>query len=776
MIKTVRIKKFKSHLDTYLKFTNGVNALIGIIGSGKTSVLQAIMFALFGTLPEIKSRRISINDLIMNRPNKMEKAEIEVEIEVEGKIYNIKRIIERKRGSYAEIKGGITDVGSENVSRHVERILGINFELFSKSIYAEQNDIDYFLKISKGKRSEHLDRIIGIDRYKKIREICVNVRNKVKNMIEEKIKVMKSIDIDIFKKEYNKLKVEIRWIEEKVPEMQNMIEKIKNEIISTEKKIEDFNIIEKEIRIIKEDITRKKAMLEEMIKRSERIEKEIEDFNENVYNNLRKNVYEMRKVLEKKETNRAEIERKLYEMNGNLINMKNRKKEIENVLRKIEEMEKEITKINNEFPDGLENYYKLQLTKFENIRKELGKIEGSIEIENRLLEEVNSVRDKCPLCESTINENRRKKIINLHKNKIDEMKRKKEKLKCEIEEMKKEIRDCDSLLKKYTEIKITIENYKRRVEEYKKLNSSIKVIENEIAIMQEKSNKVKIEIENLKSSIEEKDNILKEMEIKRNLLNEFNRLSKDIELVRKESRNLTIRLNEKEKLMKSIDIDTLRKKEKELIAKRQEILSNIKNLADLLKEKKKRFEMLQKEIDRYEIYKKDIDILESISQFLGKTIKVIEKTQVDVRSYIVDKINVLMNTIWTSLYPYGNFQSIIMDAKSDYSLKLLSNNGWVNVDSISGGERSLATIVLRIAFSLAFASNLRWIILDEPTHNLDTNSIRRFSDFLSTTINELVEQIFVITHERELVENVKGIVYEFYRNKENDEPTKVRMV
>ena len=56
MIKKVELENWKSHHETSLEFEEGVNALIGTMGSGKSSVLEAIVFGLFGTLPSIKSR------------------------------------------------------------------------------------------------------------------------------------------------------------------------------------------------------------------------------------------------------------------------------------------------------------------------------------------------------------------------------------------------------------------------------------------------------------------------------------------------------------------------------------------------------------------------------------------------------------------------------------------------------------------------------------------------------------------------------------------------
>ncbi|RLI96552.1 MAG: DNA replication and repair protein RecF, partial [Candidatus Aenigmatarchaeota archaeon] len=40
MITKVKLKNWRSHLESEFKFTRGTNALVGILGSGKTSVLN----------------------------------------------------------------------------------------------------------------------------------------------------------------------------------------------------------------------------------------------------------------------------------------------------------------------------------------------------------------------------------------------------------------------------------------------------------------------------------------------------------------------------------------------------------------------------------------------------------------------------------------------------------------------------------------------------------------------------------------------------------------
>jgi len=174
------------------------------------------------------------------------------------------------------------------------------------------------------------------------------------------------------------------------------------------------------------------------------------------------------------------------------------------------------------------------------------------------------------------------------------------------------------------------------------------------------------------------------------------------------------------------------------------------------------------------------------AEFISKTIdslsvyeRAIESTQVMLREEFTSALNAALEDIWFRIYPYGDYLSLRLGLESgDYTLQLKTRAGeWVNVEGIaSGGERSTACLALRIAFALVLTQNLSWLVLDEPTHNLDESGVEVLSRAMREHLPELVDQIFVITHERKMEKAVSGMLYRFERKKEEDEPTKVVLV
>ena len=84
MIRNLKLIGWKSHENTEIDLSHGTNVLVGIMGSGKSSILQGLTFGLFGEIPEVKSRKLTSSGLIMRKPRRLEKAVVEVEFDAGG--------------------------------------------------------------------------------------------------------------------------------------------------------------------------------------------------------------------------------------------------------------------------------------------------------------------------------------------------------------------------------------------------------------------------------------------------------------------------------------------------------------------------------------------------------------------------------------------------------------------------------------------------------------------------------------------------------------------
>jgi exonuclease SbcC len=155
----------------------------------------------------------------------------------------------------------------------------------------------------------------------------------------------------------------------------------------------------------------------------------------------------------------------------------------------------------------------------------------------------------------------------------------------------------------------------------------------------------------------------------------------------------------------------------------------------------------------------------------------IAQTQMEVRTALVDEINAAMAHIWPIIYPYNDCSGarISVDEK-DYQIEI-NADGYKSVDRVaSGGERACLALALRIAFATVLTPNLSWLILDEPTHNLDSEAVEMLGKALGEKIPSVVEQTFIITHDAGLMDAGIGRIYRLDRDKDKNEDTRVEIL
>ena len=737
MIREIELINFKSHKKTELKFTNGNNIFVGISGSGKSTVLDAICFAFFGTMPKIQKKKLKLSDLIMDKPIKEDLAKITLRFEINNKNYEIKREIFSNKPSSAELRedGKLIAVNQSQVTEAVEKILKIDYDLFSKIIYAEQNQIDYFLTIPPGNRMSNIDELLKLSKFEIARTKTISISNRFKNLKNMKEEVIANLD-----------EQEIRA---KKSELEDYLNKAKDEEILLEEKIrrtkttlnnkeELFNEFERN----KTKLENKKAKLIEIKSAINLLQNEIREVKLEDIKKIEKELKDKKLKLENLEKEKLEREKEISSLNSKID-------ELEKSLKEKKEAEKFLLSFNKERYDSLKE--EIDELKEELFNKKLRKQQ----YDDAILS-LKESKEKCPTCDRELTEEKRKELID-----------KKEK---ESYFLSKEISELDKKLSNKKE-EIELENkkiekanfLKKRLEQLKNVESDLDNLKKELEKLKQKEidlSGLKEEVQKLKTHYEK----LKLIEIKKQKLEEYKQEQTKIET---EIRTISFDESEFEKLKKEVE-----EIKKNLLT----FELNLKHIREIKNEKEKSLEQIEKELEFLERNKKEILFLDYANTTLTNFANTLIEVQEILRQEFVKTLNEVMNEIWSYIYPYEDYIGIRFKIENrDYLLQLCDlKNKWINVEGFSsGGERAIASLVMRIALSVVLAPNLRLLVLDEPTHNLDANTIRNLTEILRTKITDLLEQTFIVTHDERLIQAGTGCVYEFKREFGKKEPTKV---
>lgn len=134
--------------------------IVGPIGSGKSSIIDAISFALFGKTPAVERDTKSLIHQLCDQ------CHVELVFEVDGQVWKAQRALRRKGESGRKLElltedGADPDVpeivtGERAMNERIERLLGMDFSAFCRSVLLAQNRFSEFLKATPGDRDKVL--------------------------------------------------------------------------------------------------------------------------------------------------------------------------------------------------------------------------------------------------------------------------------------------------------------------------------------------------------------------------------------------------------------------------------------------------------------------------------------------------------------------------------------------------------------------------------------------------------------------------------------------
>ena len=792
MIKRVMLQNWRSHKHTELEFGKGSNVLIGRMGAGKSSVVNAICFALFGTFPELQRREASLDNIIMNRPLKQDSARVELEFLHQGNNYKIERIINAgsKTNEAKLYREGKIIAGPKvsDVNRRVEEILNVEYELFSRAIYAEQNQIDYLLKLSPSERKTKFDQLLDLERYETVRRNAVTLRNSIRALLEERKASLSEQKAMFSERELKELQKQISGFEEAVESKKRELKDAKAKLEDIEEKMKSmiekqqkYNFLRNKIASLNGSI----SMLREQIgKMSKTLGKEIKVENkekasgrvkaiENELDALSRAENELNEIRARIRENRAKLARIEYE-NGRLLSaLPADAKNAEKIAEKIKQVEEKIedAKRKREELKKKRAGYEEELTK---VRKKVAVAKDRIAEAQETIEKLKKAKAVCPTCKQALTEQHRQKILKELENSIASNRADLKNLQDSEKELIKNISACEreqeALAKEQNElieIKAHILQLGEKIGQAERNSRQAETIKKEIVELEHKEKglaDVKTRIEKRRKELENAHSELEGIEraevLQKNLI--------ALDQYKKELSELAF--DEESAADAKAEFERAR-------AKVKTIEMEIESKTGIMKEKKVRLQEALKRKQLIESIGKKIEHMEKTTEKLGLFITALKATQSELRNALIDTINQAMNELWSKVYPYSDYTGLKLMTNNAYELVVRTNSAWVPIEgTLSGGERSVAALVLRIATSFVLARNINMLILDEPTHNLDERTISVLADMVKNVLPEFVEQIFLITHDKEMEKAASSTLYLLKRDKMENGVTKKELL
>jgi len=354
MIHSIELIDFLAHHDTKLEFNNDATVFVGQNGAGKSSIIDAITFSLFGKHTRVLGSRRSNKSLIRRGTNK---ALVKIEFSANGKNYKAIRqidskgaltaqFLEKKGDEFFPVAEGERTQFGESMTAEVEKVLGMSYEKLKIASIVQQGELNSIIKAKPKEFKELLNTIIGIDRL----DVAV----------ESMKEVLKEFRKNTQKKHgFDDTQIEL---------LQNRMNEFENEILDSKPKIEKLEqekkTTEAEISQIEQEIE-KDSVKELQLTELENQKEELVSYAKEVIKKIQKEV--------------MEEERKVNECKGCF-----------SIASKKEDIGSEISKLSVELRTVMKD--------LDEYKKKKNHFEEQSEFANRL-----ELRNgKCPVCDSKV--------------------------------------------------------------------------------------------------------------------------------------------------------------------------------------------------------------------------------------------------------------------------------------------------------------------------------------------------------------------------------------
>lgn len=200
IIKTLALKNFKQYRNEFITFPDGLTGLVGSNGAGKSTIFDAITFALFGS-----STDVALPLLKNDKADAKDKVEVTLEFMERGEKYKVVRSLAGNKNLTASASFFKWDESSQpahyektseqvvNVRKDVHRVIKVDRKSFINSFFAKQKETAGLIAAGIKERELEIRKMLGFDRLDKlskrvgeiIREKNTVVQTLAQNLLSE---------------------------------------------------------------------------------------------------------------------------------------------------------------------------------------------------------------------------------------------------------------------------------------------------------------------------------------------------------------------------------------------------------------------------------------------------------------------------------------------------------------------------------------------------------------------------------------------------------------
>jgi exonuclease SbcC len=502
ILRSLELKNIRSYNDQTVTFPLGTTLFEGDIGSGKSTILMAIEFALFGLGSERGGALLKAG---------AKKGSVKLKFDIEGKEYEICRNLERKAKSVQQAdcsfgtEEGVLNLSASEIKEKVLEVLNFNEPpdpkaqsvIYRYAIFTPQEEMKAILWMRPDFRLQTLRKAFRIEDYR----IAIDNSSILTKSIKEKSIRLAShafdLEDDLASCKSKRAKIDqcsgqLTTLTKREEELKAKSRNLREQIDTLQKKKDALGKAVGEIPLLESQIEEKKENINDFQDEANALSKEIEE-------KLKPNAEKLRKTEKPTNKTTQELKEELEKLKTNEKNLRKIETTIDTKIKDYESVEKNGTCPTCDRPASPKEFE--------------GKIKQKIEEKRRASEEVSD-------CETKINETEKlqeslqeyeKAQVNLQ-NLDEKMEKNNERIEKDLERIKVLTEQVEEAIGKLQQAQHEVEEFNKVTAEAKILDSKVEEIQSEIdevvreiSTIQTTISLLEKEVDELKTRIETKE-------------------------------------------------------------------------------------------------------------------------------------------------------------------------------------------------------------------------------------------------------------------------------
>ena len=219
----------RQEIDFTKLSSEGIFGIFGNTGSGKSSIVEAIIFALYGKIERVSGKQIDLINLQSN------KAVIDFEFEVSGKAYRVVVNLTRTSSGHSTKKlfyqkqEGQYRAMEEKISG--EQLTGLSYDNFCRVVIIPQGKFQDFLTLTSGERTKMLKEIFPSLKKYDLSNTLKAMREETEGMQKEKMGQLNSYS-EYTIEALNERKEQYAVVEQQYKDLEILIKNLKEDLDS----------------------------------------------------------------------------------------------------------------------------------------------------------------------------------------------------------------------------------------------------------------------------------------------------------------------------------------------------------------------------------------------------------------------------------------------------------------------------------------------------------------------------------------------------------------